>query len=343
MKKEQYRDFANVVEMFFMNYLVKEKGCSSNTIRAYRDAFILFLTYLEESQHIRPEKVSLADVKKDNVLNFLNWLETNKSASITTRNHRCVVMKSFCKYLMFVDPMHMNQWKKVSSIQPKKGPRCKMNYLTLDGVKSILGVIDVSTSKGRRDLTMLSLLYNTGARVQELIDLTPSSLRLPKPSVIVIHGKGDKTRIVPLDDSIVRLLEAYIEEQHMNLPGQESQPLFHNVWGEKLTTPGITYVIKKYYQQAQIVNSELCLDKISPHIFRHSRAMHLLQAGVNLVYIRDILGHVSIQTTEIYARADSDQKRKALEKAYADVGITEPTVKTWQQNSKLKEYLKSLA
>ena len=129
----------------------------------------------------------------------------------------------------------------------------------------------------------------------------------------------------------------------MNLPGQESQPLFHNVWGEKLTTPGITYVIKKYYQQAQIVNSELCLDKISPHIFRHSRAMHLLQAGVNLVYIRDILGLVSIQTTEIYARADSDQKRKALEKAYADVGITEPTVKTWQQNSKLKEYLKSLA
>ena len=244
---------------------------------------------------------------------------------------------------MYVDPLHMAQWKQVCSIQGKKGPKGSIHYLTIDGIKSVLETIDVSSVKGRRDLTMLSLLYNTGARVQELIDLTPSSLRLSKPSVVMIHGKGNKTRIVPLDDNIVRLLETYLDEQHLNLLGRESHPLFYNTWGEKLTTPGVSYVLNKYYHQAQLLHSELFPSKISPHVLRHSRAMHLLQAGVNLIYIRDILGHVSIQTTEIYARADSDQKRKALENAYAEVGLTEPKVKSWEKNSKLKEYLKSLA
>ena len=339
---EQYKDFAQVLESFFMIYLVKEKGCSTHTVRAYRDAFALFLSYMEEEHHIKPDRITLAHVNKVNVLNYLDWLETNKSAAVKTRNHRCAVMKSFCKYLMYEDPIHMAQWKQVCSIQNKKGPQGSMNYLSIDSVKIILEAIDVSSQKGRRDLTMLSLLYNTGARVQELIDLTPSSLRLSKPSVIRIHGKGNKTRIVPLDDNLVRLLETYLDEQHLNLAGRESQPLFCNTWGEKLTTPGITYVLNKYYLQAKVLHGELIPDKISPHILRHSRAMHLLQAGVNLIYIRDILGHVSIQTTEIYARADSEQKRKALENAYAAVGITEPKVKSWEKNSKLKEYLKSL-
>ncbi|MBQ6957763.1 MAG: tyrosine-type recombinase/integrase [Bacteroidales bacterium] len=340
---DQYKDFAKVLESFFMGYLVQEKGCSTHTIRAYRDAFTLFLSYLEDEHHIKPDRISLAHVNKVNVLNYLDWLETNKSATVRTRNHRCVVMKSFCKYLMYVDPLHMAQWKQVCSIQGKKGPKGSIHYLTIDGIKSVLETIDVSSVKGRRDLTMLSLLYNTGARVQELIDLTPSSLRLSKPSVVMIHGKGNKTRIVPLDDNIVRLLETYLDEQHLNLLGRESHPLFYNTWGEKLTTPGVSYVLNKYYHQAQLLHSELFPSKISPHVLRHSRAMHLLQAGVNLIYIRDILGHVSIQTTEIYARADSDQKRKALENAYAEVGLTEPKVKSWEKNSKLKEYLKSLA
>lgn len=339
---EQYKDFAKVLESFFLVYLVQEKGCSTHTIRAYRDAFYLFLSYLEEVHHIKPDRISLAHVNKVNVLNYLDWLEKSKSATVRTRNHRCVVMKSFCKYLMYVDPLHMAQWKQVCSIQSKKGPQGSLNYLTIDGIKSVLGTIDVSSVKGRRDLTMLSLLYNTGARVQELIDLTPASLRLSKPSVIMIRGKGNKSRIVPLDNNIVLLLESYLDEQHLNLPGQESHPLFYNSWGEKLTTAGITYILSKYYHQAKAIHCDLIPEKISPHVLRHSRAMHLLQAGVNLVYIRDILGHVSIQTTEIYARADSEQKRKALESAYADVGISEPKVKSWEKNSKLKEYLKAL-
>ena len=161
-KMDQYKDFAKVLESFFMGYLVQEKGCSTNTIRAYRDAFTLFLSYLEDEHHIKPDRISLANVNKVNVLNYLDWLETNKSATVRTRNHRCVVMKSFCKYLMYVDPLHMAQWKQVCSIQNKKGPQGSIHYLTIDGIKSVLETIDVSSVKGRRDLTLDYWRKNVG-------------------------------------------------------------------------------------------------------------------------------------------------------------------------------------
>ena len=140
----------------------------------------------------------------------------------------------------------------------------------------------------------------------------------------------------------MELLLKYMKRFGLDVHGKETHPLFYNTWGEKLTNPGIAYVINKYASMARILNPDIIPEKISPHVFRHSRAMHLLQAGVNLVYIRDILGHVSIQTTEIYARADSKQKREALEKAYESVGITEPDVKQWERNPKLRELLKSI-
>lgn len=209
-------------------------------------------------------------------------------------------------------------------------------------MKCLLEQIDTHTPTGRRNLAMLSLLYNTAARVQELINLTPSSIRRSKPYVIELFGKGSKKRLVPLDEDIMRLLETYMEENKLNLSGREHHPLFYNAWDGRLTDPGVTYIIKKYAVMARMLHPELIPERISPHVFRHTRAMHLLQAGVNLVYIRDILGHVSIQTTEVYARADSKLKREALEKAYMDIGITEPKVKSWEKNPKLKEFLKSL-
>lgn len=215
---------------------------------------------------------------------------------------------------------------------PIKEVRAK-NGLLYDGggSKVSVGADRNRHSQRQRNLTMLSLLYNTGTRIQELIDLTPKSLRLSKPYTIEIFGKGSKRRLVPLDDAIVELVEQYIKENHLDEPYNSTLPLFSNSWGEKFTPPGINYVINKYVSMAKDAHPSLFQNKISAHVFRHSRAMHLLQAGVNLVYIRDILGHVSIQTTEIYARADSEQKRNALEKAYESIGITEPKVKNWEK------------
>ena len=148
---------------------------------------------------------------------------------------------------------------------------------------------------------------------------------------------------MPVDDNMMNLLGNYMKEYGLDRPGMDHHPLFFNSWRAKLSNPGITYILHKYASMARIAHPDMVPSTPTPHTFRHSRAMHLLQAGVNLVYIRDLLGHVSIQTTEIYARADSKLKREAIENAYRDLGITEPDVKSWEKDPKLKAFLKSLA
>jgi site-specific recombinase XerD len=186
-------------------------------------------------------------------------------------------------------------------------------------------------------------MYNTGARVQEMINLSPCDIRVSKPCTIELYGKGNKRRIVPLDENMMALLLNYIIENGLDQPQYAKNPLFFNSRGTRLTNPGITYVLKKYADMARSEHPDLIPEMISPHVLRHSKAMHLLQAGVNLIYIRDLLGHVSVQTTEVYARADSKAKREALEKAYADIGLTKPTAQTsWERDPKLKAFLKSL-
>ena len=339
---EPYKDFAEILQDFFTVYLVKERGVSGNTIRSYRDTFVHLIDFLKDVHNVNPDKISLSIITKDKILNYLDWLESNKSSSVSTRNQRYAALRSFFNYMMYIDPTHMYQWKSICSIRLKKATHETLSYLTIEGMKCFLEQIDTHTIIGRRNLAMLSLLYNTGARVQELINLTPLSIRQSKPYIIELFGKGSKKRLVPLDEVIIRLLEAYMKEHKLNLPGNEHHPLFYNAWNGKLTGPGVTYIIKKYAVMARMLHPELIPERISPHVFRHTRAMHLLQAGVNLVYIRDILGHTSIQTTEVYARADSKLKREALEKAYADIGITEPAIKSWEKSPKLKEFLKSL-
>ncbi len=185
-------------------------------------------------------------------------------------------------------------------------------------------------------------MYDSGARVQELLDLTPSSIRLEAPYIVKLMGKGRKERIVPLQNEQVVLLKAYMEENRLLETHNDRHPLFFNCWRRKLTRSGVNYILKAYADMARKVDPLLVPEKISCHVLRHSKAMHLLQAGVNLVYIRDILGHVSIQTTDVYARADSKQKREALEKAYVDVIPETDREKPWERNAPLLEWLKGL-
>jgi site-specific recombinase XerD len=271
----------------------------------------------------------------------LDWLE-DKGCSSTTRNIRCAAVKSFVRYLIYTDPAHMSQWQSVVSIKAKRSTKETIKYLTVEGMTKLLEGIDLSTSRGRRDHTILSVLYYTGAREQELADLTPSSIRTSEPYLAELFGKGSKKRCVPLDEDIFNLIMAYMREHGLDRPENNKHPLFYNTWGGKLTTAGLTYIIEKHVKPAKIAYPELFTGNISPHSFRHSRAMHLLQSGVSLIIIRDILGHVSIQTTEIYARVDSKLKRDAIAKAYNAVGKVEPAVTSWEKDPKLKAFLKGL-
>ena len=331
-------DFSKYISDFISRYLPNEKGASPNTISAYRDTFVLLLNFMQQEKRIKVEKLSLDKIKKETILEFLDYIQKQRKCSHSTRNARLAAIHSFYKYLQGESLEHLHECQKILSIKFKKAPQESLNYLSIEAIKLFFQQPDTSTSKGRRDLTMLCLMYDSGARVQEVIDLTPSMLRLNKPSTIKIIGKGNKARIVPMLDAQTDHLKNYLKEHRLTESFANVYPLFFNSRKEKLTRAGINYIVQKYSESARKENKMIMPEKISCHCLRHSKAMHLLQAGVNLVYIRDILGHVSIQTTEIYARADSKQKRIAIEKAYVNVNPNEEPA--WIKDENLISWLK---
>jgi site-specific recombinase XerD len=336
-------NFAKHITSFFTDYLSAERGASSHTIRSYSNTFTLLLGYMDEVKQVKADNIVLEHITRKVILNFLDWLQDNRKCGNATRNQRLAALHAFCRYMQYEDVQHLEQWQDVLSIKIKKADKSSVNYLTIDGIKLILEQIPMNTKSGRRDLALIALLYDSGARVQELIDLTPASLHLNKPCYVTLFGKGSKKRIVPLQDRQVSLLQNYMEENGLDKSSYNQRPLFANNQGGKLTNAGVTYILNQYVNIARKINQVIIPEKISPHCLRHSKAMHLLQAGVNLVYIRDILGHVSIQTTEVYARADSKQKREALENAYVNIIPNQALERSWEKDSQLKTWLKSLS
>jgi len=334
-------DFSKSLTDYLSKYLPGERGLSANTINSYKVTFILFINFIEAEKHISVSKLFLKDITQNCVVEFLDWLQLTRRCSDSTRNVRLAAIHSFFKFLQYSVPENMNEWQRILSIRVKKAKKRSMNYLTLDGIKLLLAQPNLSSKKGRRDLALLALMYDSAARVQEIIDLTPSSLRLTQPFTIKLVGKGNKARIVPLMHQEVAHLKSHMEENHLLQPHANRYPLFYNSHKEKLTRAGVHHILQCYATMAREKDPKLIPDKISPHSLRHSKAMHLLQAGVNLVYIRDILGHESVQTTEVYARVDSKQKREAIEKAYTEVIKRE--VPAWVDNDNLLEWLKNFS
>jgi site-specific recombinase XerD len=332
-------DFSKSLTDFLSKYLPGERGMSANTINSYKITFILFIGFVESQKKIRVNRLSLKDITKEYIVEFMEWLQRERKCSDSTRNVRLAAIHSFFRFLQYEVPENINEWQRILSIKVKKTKKRTMNYLTIDGIKLLFAQPNLSTKKGIRDLAMLALMYDSAARVQEIIDLTTSSVRLTKPFTIKLVGKGNKARIVPLMDQQVIHLKYYMEKNHLLEPYANLYPLFYNSRREKLTRAGVYHILKNYAIAARKKDKKLIPEKISPHSLRHSKAMHLLQAGVNLIYIRDILGHESVQTTEVYARVDSKQKREAIEKAYTDVVKMEVSI--WSDNDNLLEWLKN--
>ncbi len=241
----------------------------------------------------------MVDITKTHTVSFLDWLEKERKCSISTRNLRLAAIHSFFKYVQYQNPENIYEYQKIMSIGNKMAPKPAMNYLTVEGIRLLLQQPDTTKARGRRNLALLSLMYDTGARVSEIINMSPQCVRLNKPYTIIITGKGNKTRVVPVLEEQLTILRTYMSENGLLLPENRQHPLFSNCWGEKLTRAGILNILSTYVKMARAADPTLIPYNISCHSLRHSRAMHLLQAGVNLVYIRDILGHENIQTTEI--------------------------------------------
>lgn len=282
----------------------------------------------------------ITQIDRELILRFLKWLEEERHCKITTRNQRLAAIHSFFSFLMVEAPQYIEQCQKVLSIPMKKADKPPLMYLPLDAVKGLLEQPDRNTPHGRRDAVLLSLLYDTGARVQELVDLKVCDINLNDTVTIVLTGKGGKSRIVPVMKPTGELLRQYIEGNGLSHPARSRNPLFTNRGNHPLTRAGVTYILKKYAAKAQGIGVKDISEEITPHWLRHSKAMHLLQSGVNLIYIRDLLGHSDVSTTEIYARADETMKRKALLEAYESP--SEDQLPTWKKDKDLLDWLKSL-
>ncbi len=334
-------DFQYYLSEFLARFLPGEVGSATNTIRSYRDTFILFLRYCQAHEDITPDHMTCDLVTKELVERFLAWLQSERGCGPATRNQRLAAIRSFCRYLQARDIERIGQYQRVLTIPKKRTTTSPPRHLSLDGIRLILDQPDTSSPSGSRDLALLALIYDTGARVQKIADLTLSDLRTDPPATVTLTGKGGKTRIVPLMVPTVTLVQRYADGAGLTGPASRSRSLFPNRGGKKMTRSGIAYILDKHVTAAREANPAALPDTISPHTLRHSKAMHLLQAGVNLVYIRDILGHADLKTTEIYARIDGEMKRRALQSAFTN--LTPPdAMPLWHQDKDMLTWLTNL-
>jgi len=293
-------DFAYYLTNFLSKYLPGIEGCSVNTISAYRDAFKLLLIFARAKEGIKEERLELALIDKAFVLRFLLWIENERRCAIITRNQRLAAIHAFYSYLQRELPERIYLFQEILSIPFKKHPQKTVNFLSTDGIKALLAEPNVNTECGRKHLMLLSLMYATGGRVQEIVDLTVSDIMYNGNSLVRLTGKGSKSRFVPLEPPVVKLLCQYLEDFSLIDPAKRTDLLFTNHSHKKLTRQGITHIVKKYADRVRKKQPELIPEILSPHCLRHSRAVHWLQSGVDLIYIRDLLGHTSVQTSEIY-------------------------------------------
>ena len=294
------KDFSYYLSKFLKEYLKLERNMSSHTIRSYKKTFQTLIEYLVNIKDFKLKDITFENVTREIIIDFLNYLEEDKQNSIRTRNQRLASLKSFYQYCLIDEINNIDNIRKILSIKAKKEVKKVMNYLTEEELQKLFNSIDISTNKGRRNLTLLTLLYDTAARASEIIDLKIEDIHLEE-KYIILTGKGNKQRIVSMMEQTKKLLINYIKENYI-----ESGYLF-NINGNKFSHDTLSKIINKYTKN---------IDKqISPHTFRHTRAVHLLDKGVNVIYIQELLGHTSINTTMEYAKVIEKSKFEAIEKA----------------------------
>jgi site-specific recombinase XerD len=333
-------EIATVIRGFFEQHLVSQRGLSGHTVMAYRDALKLLLAFVCSRNRKTTTALSLEDLTADILRDFLDHLERVRKNSVPTRNARLAAIHAFFNYLASIDPRHIEQAQTILAIPFKRTSRHVAKYLERDEVLKIFAGIDGRTLQGQRDDALLRLLYNTGMRVQELVDLDVSHLRFSRPSSVRIFGKGRKERTCPLWKETVAAIKAYLEKRNVRL--DDATPLFVNRDDHRLTRFGVRYIIAR--RVSDVANScpSLLTKTVTPHTIRHTTAMHLLQSNVDLNMIRSWLGHASIETTNGYVEIDLEMKRKTLQSAEKLIPAKAQRGGSWRNDDKLLSWLAKL-
>jgi integrase/recombinase XerD len=334
-------DFALHITGFLSRYLPGQRNLSTNTIASYRDAFKLFLVFCETDRKMKADKIRISDITPGLLTEYLVWLEGVRHCGVATRNQRLAAFKSFFHYVASMQPEHLLNCQRILGLSMKKVARQAMNYFSPEGLHLLLSQPDTRTPRGRRDHALLVLLYDTAARVQEIIDLNVRDVRLEQPATVTLHGKGRKTRVVPVTAKTASIMEGYFQEKGwIGKTAALDFPVFMNSRKCKLSRAGVAHILAKHVKSMSLDGSRYVPASVSPHCLRHSKAIHLLRSGVPLIYIRDFLGHVSVTTTEIYAKVNAEEKRKALEGAYKVP--SQEIVPDWENDRGLMSWLSEL-
>lgn len=328
--------FPSLLHSFFHEWLAESRNASVHTIRSYRDTWRLFLRFVAERKRKEVAEIKLADLTASEVSAFLGHAEHDRMGTIGTRNCRLAAIRSFFHFVAGKEPTAIAQCTEVIAVPFKRAPIPAPCYLEPREVEAILAEPDRSTLEGLRDHALLSFLYNSGARIQEALDLTPEAIRFETPNCVRLYGKGRKERICPLWPETILLLKKLLEWQ----PRQPSERLFVNRYGEPLGASGVRFKLAAYVEAAAKTVPTLRSKTVTPHSFRHATAVHLVSAGVDVTVIRSWLGHVSLDTTNHYAQANLETKRKALERVGAPgKGKKLPS---WKRDASVLAWLDSL-
>ena len=330
-------DFGLCLSKFLTDEMVDKKGCTPRTIDSYRFTFILLLRYFDEKLKIPADKVCMSDITYHNVLGFLSWLESDRDNGVSTRNQRRAAINSFVRFAMYEKPEYLAEFQLILGIPIKKAPEKAISYLKTDGIALLMDCVDIEKPNGLRDYLMLLILYSTGIRVSELIEIRVCDLFLSEPYTLLVHGKGGVSRYVSLIKDSVPIINDYLKKMGYNRPERREEWLFVNHSKMKFTRSGVTYIIKKYGDIARKKDPSLIPKDLSPHKIRHTTAMELVDAGVDLLFIRDLLGHKHTTTTEIYAKTNNRTKRAAIEAASKNIVPTEKPL--WEDNPGLLDWL----
>ncbi len=305
--------FSTLLQAFFSDHLIRHKRSSPQTISSYRDTFRLLLNFLQKSRGILPSSLRTDDVDVSSVLSFLDQLETGRHNCVRSRNLRLAAIRSFFRYVALRDPESVSLTTRILAIPVKRADRRIVSYLTRPEMDAILAAPDRTNWLGRRDHALLLTFYNTGARVSELRTLRRESVSFGATASLHLHGKGRKDRQVPLWPTTARVLRMWFDEI-ANVPGDLAFP---NARGGTFSSDGVAYVVSMNVKRATPHCPSLAAKRITPHLIRHTTAMHLLQSGIDPSLIALYLGHETIETTHIYVQADLLMKERALEKLAA--------------------------
>lgn len=331
-----------ILESFFNDYLRLQRGLRPNSITSYADAMRLFLQFAAATSKKKITHLGLDDLQAEAVSLFLTSLEVKRSNVAQSRNQRLAALRTFFEYVGQRFPERLGQAQKVAAIPRKRAQPPETIFLERDEVEGALAKVPVDGRRSLRDRTLLLFLYNTGSRVQEAADLRASDVHFDPTPCVHLHGKGDKWRVCPLWEETARLLNRLLMEQTAGDP--PDRPVFTGVTEAALTRFGIYKIIRRYTTQVVKKGADGRTRAVSPHVWRHSTAVHLLEAGVEVNVIRAWLGHASLETTNRYAEITLRTKQAALERCVISAAPEEriPRKPVWQTDTALLNWLQSL-